>query len=441
VRNRAGAQSDANDSTQRLSVVFVVAHDSLGGAARAVYRIFDSIRGSFSDSIDIRMRTIHKTRDDADVVGGKPSRSRLEYLEYFVRTRWRKYFPRKPFVSDNTLLHSVAIHHSGLGRELNTRRPDVIMLGWLGGRTLSIPEIGRLKSPVVWRLSDMWMFSGAEHYTPTTRYAEGYSRSSRPPHESGPDLDRETFLRKKRHWKTPRHVITPSHWMAEQVQLSTLTHDWPVHVIPNPIDTDYWKPRAHLQSREALGLPHNARVIAFGTGGGTKHHHKGGDLLLEALPGVAKLMRDAGDNVPVVCVVFGEEREREVHGGIEVRFIGHVNDEELQQVYSAADVMVVPSRLDNLPSTAVEAQACGTPVVAFRVGGLPDIVEDGVTGLIVEPFDVDALSDAIASLLSDSATRGRMGEAARLRANTLWHPDVIARKYVEVLLLAAGRAQ
>lgn len=422
-----------------LKAVFVGSQDSGSGASRALHRIYRAIAANCADRVDISMRVIHKSYDDNRIIGGKPRRNWREYAEYFLRTRFRKYFPRKLFVSDNKLLHSQALYHSGLGRELNQMAADVIMLGWLGNSTLSIPEIGRLKAPVVWRLSDMWMFSGAEHYTAHQRYAFGYSKKSRPRTESGPDIDRETFLRKKRHWRHARHVITPSNWMAEQVKTSTLTKNWPVHVIPNPIDTEYWAPVSRSEARERFGFSQNAIVVMFGTGGGTKHHHKGGDLLLSCLGYLEKQLDDLGDTREVVCAIFGEERPDELLGGVKVRFLGRLDDAGLKAAYSAADVMVVPSRLDNLPSTAIEAQACATAVVAFRVGGLPDIVEDGVTGRIVEPFNVEALAEAITWVVSDSNRCKQLGQAARERAERLWAPEIIAQHYVDVLTLAAGK--
>jgi glycosyltransferase involved in cell wall biosynthesis len=426
----------------RPRVLFVAAHDSLGGAARAVHRIYESIRNIFSSDVDIRLRVIHKTHTDPRILGGKASRSRREFLEYFLRTRFRKYFPREPFFSDNTVLHSQALFHTGLGREINKLAPDVIMLGWLGSGTLSIPEIGRLKAPVVWRLSDMWMFSGAEHYTPHARYAESYSRQSRPSSESGPDIDRETFFRKKRHWRYPRHVICPSHWMADQVRQSQLTSNWPVHVIPNPIDAGKWRPVPRLEARAQLGLPSRDLVVLFGAGGGTRDQHKGADLFFETLSHLQKLLRKRADSRRLLGVVFGEDGVERLEAGVPIRFLGRLDDEQLRLAYSAANVMVVPSRLDNLPSTATEAQACGTPVAAFRVGGLPDIVDDSETGKLVEPFNTEELSKAVAWMTETSAREKELGRAARKRAETMWSPKVVAEKYLNVLLAAtAGTAQ
>jgi len=122
---------------RRLRVVLVTSHDSVGGASRAMHRIYEGLR-CFGTRADTRLRVIHKTRVDDGILGGKSQRSWWEFLGYFLRTRFRKYFPRKPFFSDNKLLHSQALYPSGLGRELNAMRPDVIMLGWLGSAVMSI---------------------------------------------------------------------------------------------------------------------------------------------------------------------------------------------------------------------------------------------------------------------------------------------------------------
>lgn len=430
-----GDQSALSGVNRRLRVLIVTSRDSGGGAPRAIHRLYQALRKHHSFEVDIFLRVVHKSFDDDHILGGKPSRDHWEYLKYFSRTRFRKYFPRKPFVSDNTLLHSQALYDTGLGREINSLNPDVIMLGWLGNSTLSIEEIGRLKAPVVWRLSDMWMFAGAEHYTEHDRYSVSYSRASRPTTESGPDIDRETFGRKLRHWRTPQHVICPSRWMADQVKKSTLTKDWPVHVIANAIDSDTWRPVPRAYARRALGLPARGKVILFGAGSGLKDHHKGGESLLEAMTALDQSGIFTGTNT--LLAIFGQDGESFQIGSIQVRFLGKLDDQSLRNAYSSANVMVVPSRLDNFPSTAVEAQACGTPVVAFRTAGLPDIVHDGETGFLAEAFDVGQLADLIGTILGDTNLERRLGAAARARAHADWSPETVANQYLDVFREAA----
>jgi glycosyltransferase involved in cell wall biosynthesis len=422
---------------KKLKVVFVAAHDSRGGAARAAYRVFNSIRRYHSDEIDITLRVIHKTREDNGIIGGNPSRNLAEYAVYFARTRFRKYFPREAFQSDNTLLHSQALYATGLGRELNAMKADVIMLGWLGNSTLSIPEIGRLRPPLVFRLSDMWVFSGAEHYSDTSRYRQGYRRSSRPKTESGPDIDRETFLRKRRHWRARQHIVALSSWLAKESRSSTLTRNWPTHVIPVPIDTEYWQAEPMAKARKALGLPAKSLIVTFGAGAGTSLPHKGADLLFDALPSLRQAL---GSEAPrLQLAIFGEDGDTTEIGGFPVKYLGRLDDTGLKAAYSASDVVVVPSLLEAFGQVAAEAQACGAPVVAFDNSGLADVVADQQTGRLVPAFDTESLGRAIAWVLSDGPRRKGLRAKARERAVSLWHPKVVAQSYRDVLFEAAGK--
>lgn len=424
-------QSEARgNSTPKI--VIVAAHDSLGGAARAIYRVFSALRQNFSEEAEFSLRVIHKTRDDADIIGGKPTRNRLEFLEYFIRTRFRKYFPRKPFESENTLLHSQALYPTGLGRELNSCGADLLLLGWLGNGTMSIREIGKLKPPTVFRLSDMWVFSGSEHYTDTGRYKVGYASRTRPDHETGPDIDRETFNRKRRNWRKPRHLISLSSWLTSEARTSALTENWPVSTIPVPIDVEFWKPLPKANSRKKLNLPKDDLLILFGAGGGTSQPHKGADLLFSALENLPASVDDGTGPKQIRGVIFGQDDGPQLIGEIPVTYLGRLDDDGLRLAYSSTDVMIVPSRLEAFGQVAAEAQCCGTPVIAFDNSGLTDVVADQETGRLVPAFDTVGLERAIQWVLEDSERREGLGKAARARAVALWNPEVVASQYMKV---------
>jgi glycosyltransferase involved in cell wall biosynthesis len=428
----------ASDTTGRrkVRVLIVAAHDSLGGAARAIYRVFSALREYESTRIEVTLRVPNKTRNDPGVLGGKPQRNSWEYARYWLRTRWRAKFARRQFQTENRILHSQALYETGLGREVNKFGADVVMLGWLGGSTLSIEEIGRIKAPIVWRMSDLWLVSGAEHYTESARYAKGYSHSSRPHYESGPDINRKTFRRKLRHWKTPRHVVALSRWMRKQAELSVLTKAWPKSVIPVPLDPEEWAPRPARVAREQLGLPKDRMLVGFGAGQASKHFHKGADLLFEALNKLWGGSADSG-TPEFELVVFGEEENPRTNLGFTVHYLGKLDNSELENVYSAIDVLVAPSRLEAFGQVAAEAQMCGTPVVVFDNSGLTDVVSDRITGRVVPAFDTQALADAIAWVLVDRERRDSLRKAARERAIELWHPRVVARQYADLLISVA----
>jgi glycosyltransferase involved in cell wall biosynthesis len=126
--------------------------------------------------------------------------------------------------------------------------------------------------------------------------------------------------------------------------------------------------------------------------------------------------------------------------GFPIHYTGRILDDlRLRLLYAAADVFVIPSRQDNLPNTGLEAHACGIPVVAFRTGGLVDIVADRVTGALAEPFVPASLAAAIRWVLVDPQRRRQLGAAARQRAVRIWDPARVAGLYADVYHQALGR--
>ena len=132
-------------------------------------------------------------------------------------------------------------------------------------------------------------------------------------------------------------------------------------------------------------------------------------------------------------VVFGQLAPRTpLDLGYPIHYTGHLHDDlSLRALYSAADALVVPSRQDNLPNIAVEAQACGAPVVAFNTGGLPDIVEHQSTGYLAQPFEAQSLAQGIVWALSQRAT-GQLRKQARLRSVELFSQISVVNSYREI---------
>jgi glycosyltransferase involved in cell wall biosynthesis len=397
--------------------LLVAYSDISGGAARATYRIHTALRASGVQSeLAVRRKfsnnqTVHEFREGA-----------AQALQR-VRPRLQSYVQRLQR-TPNPVLHSSNLVPSRWARYLTA---DVVNLHWVGAGALSIEDVARIDAPVVMTLHDMWGFCGSEHYAPDhpeARWVVGYDRRNRPQGHFGMDLDRLTWHRKRQHWR-PMTVVTPSRWLADCARKSALMAEWPVHVVPHPLDVAVFRPHTKTQARTRFGLPHEAKVVLFGAIGGSADPRKGFELLLGAL-------RQLDDTGGVIGVVFGGgEPADPPRAGLPMRWMGSIDDDEaLAMLYSAADVMVVPSRQEALGQTASEAQACGTPVVAFDATGLSDVVEHRGTGYLATPFERVSLARGIAWVLEDDDRRARIGEAARVRAKQLWDPKVVARQYV-----------
>jgi glycosyltransferase involved in cell wall biosynthesis len=312
---------------------------------------------------------------------------------------------------------------------INNSDADIVNLHWIQRETMSIKDISKIKKPIVWTLHDMWAFCGAEHHTNDNRWRDGYYSNNRPNYESGFDLNRWTWNRKKKYWKTPIQIVTPSAWLAKCVSESALMKNWPVSVIPNPIDTDQWTPMDKKKARQLLNLSQDANLILFGAAGGEKNLHKGYDLLLSAL----EYVKADKKIKKIELVVFGQSKPKSQPDlGFPIHYFGHLNNDLiLRTLYSAADVMVVPSRQDNLPNTAVEAQACGTPVVSFNIGGLPDIIDHQKTGYVARAFDIRDLANGIIWVLEQGFS-SKLSNNARKRAVEKFSEKKIAEHYVNI---------
>jgi glycosyltransferase involved in cell wall biosynthesis len=401
--------------------------DVAGGAARAAYRLH---RALLDHGVTSRMKVRNKKSDDWTVEGPKTKYGKVGSLLRpalgGMAMRLQK--------SANVNLHTCNWLPSAWSGELNATDAEVVNLHWVGDETLSIEDIGRISKPLVWTLHDMWPFCGAEHYTTDdelARWRAGYSKTNRPAYEGGLDLDRLVWQRKCRAWKRPIHIVTPSRWLADCARESALFKGWPVSVIPNVLDTALYQPLDQRFCRQALGLPDDGRqIIMFGAIGGGSDPRKGYDLLLGVLAQLAPRV----DPQNVLCLVFGQSApQNPCKLPFPTRWMGHLQDDAtLALLYNAADVMVVPSRQENLPQTATEPQACGCPVVAFDCTGLRDAVAHRETGYLARAFDTEDMAEGLHWILGDANRREALGQSARARALQLWAPEVVVPQYLSI---------
>lgn len=401
-----------------MKILHINRTDCGTGAARAAYRIHCALRMSGFDSI---MWVCHSGSSDWTV--GSP----LSKFEQFL-ARLSPHvanFLGRCLRTDNEIMHSFGLFSSPWIKHINCSDVDIIHLHWVGAEMLSIPDISRIKKPVVWTFHDMWGFCGAEHISFDDRWRKGYNSQNRSINERGPDLNRWTWERKRKYWKKPIHIVTPSSWLSSCVRQSALMRDWPVKVVPNCLDTERWQPIDQKLARHLLNLPLDVPMLAFGANGArvNSSFHKGFDLLVGAL----KCLRQQVDDLEIL--IFGElTPEREPAFGFPVHYLGYLNDDiSLRCLFSSADVLVVPSRAEAFCQVASEAHACGTPVAAFDIGGLKDVILHRYTGYLAEPFNVNDLASGIAWLLKND-----LGDACRRHAVETFSINPIAKAYVEI---------
>lgn len=397
-----------------MRVVHVNQSDAHGGAAKAAMRLHQA---QCAAGIDSRLFVADRAQPEASITSVTSRVGRLMAPLHRRATHALTAQLRTP----NPVAHEPALFSAGAARPIRHAGADLVHLHWVSNGLLSLRDLARMPMPLVWTLHDMWPFCGAEHYADDTRWRDGYHAQNRPDGEAGFDLNRWVWRKKQRLWSRPMHLVAPSHWLAALVRQSALMGRWPVTVIPNAIDLEHWAPLEKAAARQALGLPNDQPVLVFGAMGGAKDPRKGFDLLRAALDHLAQRPGPAPR-----LLIFGGQAGTQMHLPFPAKALGHLHDDlSLRLLYSAADALILPSRLDNLPNTGVEAQACGTPVVGFDVGGMGDIVRHRKTGYLARPQDSTDLAEGIAWALSQTG----LGQAARAHAEAQFAAPKVAAQY------------
>jgi glycosyltransferase involved in cell wall biosynthesis len=399
--------------------------DIEGGAARASFRLCGGLRQS---GIDVSMWVQHKDGDHYWIAGPEGILKKivarvLPHLDILPLSLYPK--RQKKYWSVNWLPNP----RLDLNR---VDEADVVHLNWIGGGFLPIAAMTKLKRPLVWTLHDTWAYTGGCHYNggcDNFIYSCGScpQLGSKKPN----DLSRKIWQNKMSNWSgLPITIVTPSRWLAGEAKRSSLLRDHRIEVIPNGLDLNVFKPISKVIARQILGLPEEGLFVLFGAMNAATDKNKGYDYLQAAL---ARLLTSTKLNITSLLVFGASEPKSATQFGFPIRFFGRLHDDvALAVLYSAADVMVVPSVQEAFGQTASEAMSCGTPVVSFGATGLLDIVDHMKNGYLSQPYDSNDLARGIEWVLEDAERRKRLSESARLKCEEKFEISLVARQYIEL---------
>ena len=408
-------------TTETLRPLLVSFSEQAGGAARASQRLYSGLRAS---GIDAHMLVQSKSSRDPNIIGptGKVARGMaalrptLDQLPLF--------FTRKPIDQFMTGWLPDRIEHMADQVGVN-----IINLHEIRKGNLRIESLGRLTQPIVWTLHDLWALTGGCHYDAGCgRYKNRCGNCPLLAGERERDLSRRVMQRKENAWQeTNLTVVAPSHWIANCARQSTLLASLRIEVIPNGLDITTYRPLAQRQARDWLGLPQERNLLLFLAVNAMSDRRKGFAQLQEAL---LRLRADSECGSIELMVVGASARDAETEQPFPTHYLGHLHDDvALALAYSAADIFVAPSLQDNLPNTVMEALACGTPALAFDIGGMPDMIDHQVNGYLAEPRDAASLAGGIRWLLTDRDRLLQLGSAARKAVETRFTVELQVERY------------
>lgn len=407
-----------------MKVLFVNINDSSGGAARAAMRI---MRGVQQTGVETQMFVKNKYTQAKDVISiwqfvpSNPVYKLFDWVAQKIKNQWQhlKWRPYKNSKQDAYMsdLRSTSIHGA-----LQKIDYDIVHLHWINMRFLDIRELAKIKKPIVWTLHDSWGFTGICHVPYACKNYELYCDvcpmlGSR----KGDDLANDVFEKKKEVYRDlDLHIVTPSRWLADCAKRSALLGRFPIVVIPNCIDTELYQPIGKADARKILGLDANKKYLLFGAMHALEDTNKGFTYLKEALKRIPNME----------LLVYGTNDDMWKYNlPLQTSVLGYINNDKMMVLlYNAADVCIVPSLSENLSNTIMESLSCGTPVVAFHVGGNGDMIEHKKNGYLAKERDCADLAQGIEWCLSHNVDDS-LSLTAREKVLENYTIDIVSEQY------------
>lgn len=308
---------------------------------------------------------------------------------------------------------------------------DIIHIHWVQQGMLSLKDIESiLKSgkPVVWTMHDMWLCTGCCHYSEEcSKFTEHCGACQYLKGNKRKDLSYRVFEKKLDLFKNyPFTVVTCSRWLGDKAKSSVLLQGHTVMNIPNPIDTELFRPMCKTEARKKLGLPISGRLVLFASQKVTDKR-KGLDYFVKA----TEILKSNGVNIEFV--IMGQNSEQiQAMMPFTCHSMGYISSyEQAALIYNACDLFVTPSLMENLPNTIMEALSCGVPCVGFNVGGIPEMIEHRVNGYVAGYKSVDDLAAGISWCL-DEVRYDFLCRESRMSVEERFSESVVAGQFISL---------
>lgn len=359
--------------------------------------------------------------------------NKLDHFCNFIRFIWERlifYF----FEKSVNVRFAFSLANTGhkISKIAEIRDADIIHLHWFNQGFLSLNELDnilKLNKPIVWTLHDMWAFTGGCHHSRECLNYTTVCQNCKFLKKPGlNDLSNRIFRKKSKVFDSSNlTIVTCSNWLKEKAISSTLFKNKRVLSIPNPIDTNYFKPAGNKgELRKSLGFSTEKHYILFGAAR-VDNEQKGIQFLIPAL---INLSQSPFFENKFELLLFGNlKSELKIPNVIPYRYLGQIKDP--LKLFQISDLFVLPSLEENLPNMIMESMACGTPVVAFNVGGIPEMIDHKHNGYLADYKSTESLAEGILWVLNNNSTV-ELKENARKKVLANYSQEMVSKKYIDL---------
>lgn len=358
-----------------MNIVLISTSDIIGGAARGTYRLHVGLR---KIGVNSTLYVMYKFSDDPTVIqcGGRLTR----VWNRFAILLENKIFEKSAIEIKHSPWSMQIIPRRVIG-ELLALKPDVIHINGTNG-FFPLFALTKIKIPIVWTLVDMWALTGGCHYSKgCNKYISGcHDCHQLKIKKTRFHIEKITWNLKKKFYSGANiHIAAISKWLYRCASRSKLLEGKSIELHHYGVDVDAYHPIDRLVAKKILNIDPNLRCIAFGADGGTENPRKGIQYALEAL----SILHKQGLEGLQILIFGGDKHTSPLESPYPIKYMGNLKDDiSLSLVYSASEVMLVPSTEEGFGQTALEAMSCGTPVVAFDGTGVCDLITHKKNGYI-----------------------------------------------------------
>ena len=372
---------------KRLKVVHLIATNE-GGAYRAAKRINWALNNI---GVDSKILILFKRKEEPNINSFYKSNMQIFFHKIIYMASVSKL--KKYNIIGNIYESKIGVN---ILKNKLMKSADIINIHWVNDGMLSYNGIKRLGEKtgkrIVWTLHDMYAFTAGCYYS---NGCDEYKRGCTHCHYIENNNQAQTYItslfrKKKDALKENVSFVGCSNWISGCANESIISKNCLVETIPNPIDLKIFYPRRDFSRvYQRYMIPMGKKIILFGAMSAFSDKRKGYGYLLKALEFVE-------NKKEYHIIVFGGKNDFLLPVNMEYTNIGVINnDDDLAMIYSAADVFIAPSIQENLSNTVMESLACGTPVVAFNIGGMPDLIEHQKNGYLARLYDSEDLAEGI----------------------------------------------
>ncbi|HEY8659456.1 MAG TPA: glycosyltransferase [Hanamia sp.] len=338
----------------------------------------------------------------------------------------------KAYINRNTIKEYGEFSFPILGTNVSgmqeIKNADVLYLHWTLGGFLNLSNIQKLLKlgkPMIVIMHDMWHITGGCHYSFTCeKFVSGCYNCQMLPRQRKNDLSAKGFYKKLKLYSKfdNLYFVSPSKWLYDCAKKALLTKNKPIYYIPNVIDNKLFKPFDKSIAKKILNIDINETVIAFGAVK-VNSPYKGWTYLQQAL----EILSQDKDFSNTTILIFGSGYDKQIANAIpfKTKFMGYLKDDySVILTYNASDVFIVPSIADNQPTTVMESMCCGTPVVGFDIGGIPDMINHKVNGYLAKYKNSEDIADGIRFCIKNKI-RGKILPSFEKNEIVKKHLDII----------------